>query len=182
MLRSIMVISALGLAAPLAAQSGMEGEKGAGSAAMPPSASHGMNNQQNDAMGQRDTAVPATREEMRRPAQDQAMMQDMMKGMDMKSCQMHCEKMMGMGGPLNIESNWGRFDKGGKGYLTPLEFGEWVMETNGQSTAAVNASRHSRKSNLPSVRMLNQTAVDLARVDTNHDWRITRDELAAVAE
>jgi len=90
---------------------------------------------------------------------------------------------MGMGGPLNVESNWSRFDEGGKGYLTPLEFGEWVMETNGQNVSRqIDSTRRSRNAGNPSVEVLNATAGALAQVDTNSDWRVSRDELASIAE
>ncbi|WP_106639679.1 hypothetical protein [Allosphingosinicella vermicomposti] len=116
----------------------------------------------------------ATQAEMNRPAQaDTNMAQSMPRD----------PMLTGMGGPLNIESNWGRFDAGSKGYLTPLEFGEWVMETNGQNmSAAIDKTLRSRASGIASVQVLNNTAGALAQVDSNHDWRVSRDELASIAE
>lgn len=117
---------------------------------------------------------PVTQAEMRRHAQAEApMIHDMPRD----------PMLMAMGGPLNIESNWDRFDEGAKGYLTPLEFGEWVMETNGQNMAAeIDKTRRSRAAGSASVQVLNDTAGALSQVDANHDWRVSREELASIAE
>lgn len=90
---------------------------------------------------------------------------------------------MGMGGPLNIESNWSRFDMDSNGMLSPLEFGMWVMETNGQDmSAAVEADMRGRASGNAAVEVLNATAGALAQVDSNGDWKVSREELAMIAE
>lgn len=87
----------------------------------------------------------------------------------------------GMGGPADIQRQWGSYDSDGNGSLTPLEFGKWMMEANGQGAmnARVDATRTGRQSNLPAINVLNMTAGALARADTNGDWMVSREELMA---
>ena len=115
--------------------------------------------------------VPVTSPDMMRPAQS-----------NQSSASMMAER-MGMGGPLNIESNWSRFDMDSNGILSPLEFGMWIMETNGRDmSGAVEAEMRGRASGNAAVEVLNATAGALAQVDTNGDWKVSRDELAMIAE
>ncbi len=87
----------------------------------------------------------------------------------------------GMGGPADIQGQWSSYDTDGNGSLTPLEFGKWMMEANGQGAmnARVDATRTGRQSNLPAINVLNMTAGALARADTNGDWMVSREELMA---
>ena len=87
----------------------------------------------------------------------------------------------GMGGPADIQGQWSSYDSDGNGSLTPLEFGKWMMEANGQGAmnARVDATRTGRQSNLPAINVLNMTAGALARADTNGDWMVSREELMA---
>jgi hypothetical protein len=87
----------------------------------------------------------------------------------------------GVGGPLDIDALWPSISGTGAD-LTPLEFGTWLLETQGQDIEAqVEATRHGRSANLPAVQVLNVTAAALARADSNRDWRVSREELRAFA-
>lgn len=86
---------------------------------------------------------------------------------------------MGMGGPIDVESQWSTMSPSGAA-LTPLEFGVWILDAHGQKVdQPVEATKRSRKDNLPAVQVLNVTAGALAEADTNHDWRVSREELMA---
>lgn len=86
-----------------------------------------------------------------------------------------------MGGPIDVDSQWSTMSPTGAA-LTPLQFGVWMLEAYGQDVdKPVMASLHSRRSNLPAVQVLNVTAGALAEADTNHDWHVSREELAAFA-
>ncbi|QPQ55283.1 hypothetical protein IC614_01305 [Allosphingosinicella flava] len=90
---------------------------------------------------------------------------------------------LSMGGPLNIETNWGRFDTDGDDSLSPLEFGLWVMEASGKDMgAAVEKELRGRSPGNAAVGLLNETSAALVQVDANGDWRISREELALIAE
>jgi hypothetical protein len=79
----------------------------------------------------------------------------------------------GMGGPIDIQSQWSSFDTVGDGLLTPLEFARWVASSMGQPMAGDPADQ--------AVELLNASADELALVDTNDDWHVSRDELTAAA-
>ncbi|MDQ3139867.1 MAG: hypothetical protein M3Q15_03995 [Pseudomonadota bacterium] len=84
----------------------------------------------------------------------------------------------GMGGPLDIDGQWSSYASAGSMELTPLEFGVWMLEANGHDLdAQVAASRRSRAANLPAVQVLNLTSGALAQADTNRNWRVSREEL-----
>ena len=79
-----------------------------------------------------------------------------------------------------IAQNWSKYDEGNKGQLTPLEFGTWVLAAQGNDmTAQVEKSRHSRASNLPSTKVLNATAAEFSKADTNKDRTVSQEELKA---
>lgn len=87
----------------------------------------------------------------------------------------------GMGGPIDVDAEWAAIAPAGD-QLTPLEFGIWLLEENGQDVdGQVESSLRSRASNLPAVQVLNVTARALAQADTNRDWRVSRDELMVFA-
>jgi hypothetical protein len=79
-----------------------------------------------------------------------------------------------------VNADWAKFDKGGKGKLTPLEFGTFVLAAKGQDvTAQVEKSEHSKAANLPAVKVLNATSAEFAKADTDKDKAISPNELAA---
>ena len=79
-----------------------------------------------------------------------------------------------------VNADWAKYDAGNKGKLTPLEFGTWTMAAKGQDmTAQVEKTKTSKKANLPAVQVLNATAADFARADTDKDKMISPTELAA---
>jgi hypothetical protein len=78
-----------------------------------------------------------------------------------------------------VNADWAKYDEGNKGKLTPLEFGNWVMAAKGQDmTAQVERTKTSKRANLPAIKVLNETAGDFAKADTDHDRMISPDELA----
>lgn len=77
-----------------------------------------------------------------------------------------------------IAQNWGKYDTGGKGQLTPLEFGTWVLAAQGNDMSLqIEKSRQSRQANLPSTKVLNATAGEFSKADANKDRAISQDEL-----
>lgn len=79
-----------------------------------------------------------------------------------------------------VQAEWAKYDKGNKGSLTPLEFGEWVMAANGQDlTTQVASTRTSKRANLPAVKVLNATAGAFSKADTNKDRMVSPDELTS---
>ena len=77
-------------------------------------------------------------------------------------------------------ADWATFDHGNKGYLTALEFGNWMMAKQGQDMSAqVNKTMRSKQSNLPAVKVLNATGSAFLKADKNGDRHITPDELAS---
>ena len=78
-----------------------------------------------------------------------------------------------------MNADWAKYDEGNKGKLTPLEFGNWVMAAKGQDmTAQVEKTKSSKKANLPAIKVLNETASDFAKADTDKDRAISPNELA----
>lgn len=110
------------------------------------------------------------------PAQDQgAMQQGGQAGTSVQAAGQMSGRMQAMGGPID----WAAIG-GDDGHLTPLEFGIWYLEAQGQDIDRMVAeSLRSRASNLPAVQVLNVTAAALAQADVNHDWRVSREELQA---
>jgi hypothetical protein len=87
----------------------------------------------------------------------------------------------GMGGPLDIDNQWSSISASG-GDLTPLDFGTWLLQQNGQDVERqVGSTLRSRASNLPAIQVLNLTAGAFAQADLNNDMRVSRDELRAFA-
>ena len=79
-----------------------------------------------------------------------------------------------------IAQNWTKYDPQNKGQLTPLEFGEWVMAAQGNDMSAkAEKSRQSKASGLASTKVLNATATEFSRADTNKDRAVSQDELKA---
>lgn len=77
----------------------------------------------------------------------------------------------GMGGPIDIQSQWESFDKIGDGLLSPLEFAGWMAESMGRPIDAEDQA----------VELLNESADELALVDTNGDWHVSQAELTAAS-
>lgn len=77
-----------------------------------------------------------------------------------------------------IAQNWTKYDKQNTGQLTPLEFGTWVLAAQGNDMSTqVEKSRQSRAANLPATKVLNATAAEFSKADTNKDRTISQDEL-----
>src|SRR3546814_20178950 len=75
-------------------------------------------------------------------------------------------------------ADWATFDKDSKGYLTPLEFGNWVMAKQGNDMSAeVEKTKSSKRANIHAVKVLNATGTMFLQADTNGDRRSTTDEL-----
>lgn len=88
----------------------------------------------------------------------------------------------GMGGPLDIDSQWSSISANGSG-LDRIAFGTWLLEQNGEDVdRQVRATMRSRAVNLPAVQVLNVTGEAFSDADMNGDMRISRDELRAFAE
>lgn len=78
-----------------------------------------------------------------------------------------------------VNADWAKYDGGNKGKLTALEFGTWVLAARGQDvTAQVEKTKTSKKANLPAIKVLNATAGDFAKADTDKDRAISPNELA----
>lgn len=87
----------------------------------------------------------------------------------------------GVGGPLDIDSQWGELSSNGTD-LTPLEFGTWMLEAQGQTVESqVEATKRGRAANLPAVQVLNVTGMAFAEADMDNDMRVSREELRAFA-
>ena len=79
----------------------------------------------------------------------------------------------------DIQAQWAQYDKDSKGYLTPLEFGTWVLARQGQDlTATVEKTRTSKKAGLPAVKVLNATASEFSKADGDHNNQVSPQELA----
>src|SRR3546814_15297958 len=77
-------------------------------------------------------------------------------------------------------ADWAKFDNGGKGYLNPLEFGNWLMAKQGTDmTAEVERTKTSKRADLPAIKVLNATSSQFLKADTNGDRHVTPDELAS---
>nr|WP_053000313.1 hypothetical protein [Sphingomonas sp. Y57] len=78
-----------------------------------------------------------------------------------------------------VNAEWAKYDEGNKGKLTPLEFGTWIMAAKGHDmTAQVEKTKASKKADLPAIKVLNETASDFAKADTDKDRMISPNELA----
>jgi hypothetical protein len=77
-----------------------------------------------------------------------------------------------------IAQNWSKYDKANTGQLTPLEFGTWVLAAQGNDMSTqVEKSRQSKAGNLPATKVLNATAAEFSKADTNKDQKVSQDEL-----
>jgi hypothetical protein len=82
------------------------------------------------------------------------------------------------GASAAVQADWAKYDKENAGYLTPLQFGNWVLASRGQDmTAKVEKTRQSKAANLPAVKVLNATGSEFVKADTDHDHRVTPAEL-----
>jgi len=82
------------------------------------------------------------------------------------------------GASAAVQADWAKYDKENAGYLTPLQFGNWVLASRGQDmTAQVEKSRQSKAADLPAVKVLNATGSEFVKADTDHDKRVTPAEL-----
>lgn len=75
-----------------------------------------------------------------------------------------------------VQAEWSRYDGGGKGRLTPLEFGTWVMQSHGATVAPAGVPK-GRGKGIPPTSAMNASATAFARADANHDGGITPDEM-----
>jgi len=73
-----------------------------------------------------------------------------------------------------VRSEWPRYDSGGKGRLTPLEFSTWVMRSHGGTVAA-----RTRDAGIAPVSAMNASATAFSRADANHDGGVTPDEMTS---
>lgn len=86
-----------------------------------------------------------------------------------------------MGGPIDVDAEWSIYATDAS-RLSPLEFGVWMLEAGGQDVEQqVEASMRSRASNLPAIQVLNVTADALAQADLNGDWYVSREEMMRFA-
>jgi hypothetical protein len=73
-----------------------------------------------------------------------------------------------------VRSEWPRYDPGGKGRLTPLEFSTWVMRSHGGTVAP-----RARAGGIAPVSAMNASATAFSRADANHDGGVTPEEMAS---
>lgn len=74
------------------------------------------------------------------------------------------------------------YDTNNDGSLTPLEFGQMVASMQAPAAGGVTAAsreRYSKKSNNAATDLINSTQPMFAKADTNHDMRVSADELGA---
>jgi hypothetical protein len=72
-----------------------------------------------------------------------------------------------------VRAEWPKYDQGGKGRLTPLEFSIWVMQSHGATVAP-----RAHAGGIAPVSAMNASATAFARADLNHDGGVTPDEMA----
>jgi len=71
-----------------------------------------------------------------------------------------------------VRAEWPKYDSGGKGRLTPLEFSTWVMKSHGGTVAP-----RSHAGGIAPVSAMNASSTAFARADSNHDGGVTPDEM-----
>ncbi len=71
-----------------------------------------------------------------------------------------------------VRSEWSRYDTGGKGKLTPLEFSTWVMSAHGAKVAP-----RAHAGGISPVSAMNVSAAAFARADADHDGGVTPEEM-----
>lgn len=80
----------------------------------------------------------------------------------------------------NVQADWAKYDPENTGSLTPLQFGKWILASRGQDMSAqVDKTVHSKASNLPAVKVLNATASEFVKADTDKDHKVSQAELTA---
>ena len=80
----------------------------------------------------------------------------------------------------NVQADWAKYDPENKGSLTPLQFGKWIMASRGQDMSAqVDKTVHSKAADLPAVKVLNATATEFSKADTDKDHKVSQAELTA---
>jgi hypothetical protein len=72
-----------------------------------------------------------------------------------------------------VRAEWPKYDQGGKGRLTPLEFSTWVMKAHGGTVAP-----RAHAGGIAPVSAMNASATAFAQADLNHDGGVTPDEMA----
>ncbi|MFC3712316.1 hypothetical protein ACFOMD_07030 [Sphingoaurantiacus capsulatus] len=86
---------------------------------------------------------------------------------------------MGASVTAAADTNWAQHDADRDGALTPLEFAMHVDAVNGALTAEAKRERFSRASGNGAIKLLNTTAADFSKADTNRDRKVDGSELAA---
>jgi hypothetical protein len=79
-----------------------------------------------------------------------------------------------------VEAGWAKYDTTNSGKLNALQFGTWIMAASGQDIGAqVEKTKASKSANLPAVKVLNATASEFFKADTDRDRAVSREELTA---
>ena len=79
-----------------------------------------------------------------------------------------------------VQADWAKYDPENTGSLTPLQFGKWILASRGQDMSAqVDKTVHSKAADLPAVKVLNATAAEFSKADTDKDHKISQAELTA---
>lgn len=71
-----------------------------------------------------------------------------------------------------VRAEWPRYDTGGKGKLTPLEFSTWVMRAHGAQVAP-----RAHAGGIPPVSAMNASSAAFSRADADHDGGVTPEEM-----
>ncbi len=71
-----------------------------------------------------------------------------------------------------VKAEWPRYDAGGKGKLTPLEFSTWVMRAHGGTVA-----ERAHGKGISPVSAMNASSTAFMRADADHDGGVTPDEM-----
>jgi hypothetical protein len=79
-----------------------------------------------------------------------------------------------------VAADWAKYDKAGKGSLTALEFGTWILAAKGQDLSAAVARKGTRYAGNPvASRVLNATAAEFLKADRDGSRGISRGEMTA---
>ena len=71
-----------------------------------------------------------------------------------------------------VKAEWPRYDAGGKGKLTPLEFSTWVMRAHGGTVA-----ERAHAKGISPVSAMNASSTAFMRADADHDGGVTPEEM-----
>jgi hypothetical protein len=83
---------------------------------------------------------------------------------------------------MDLDAHFDQFDEDKNGQLSPLEFATMVAAMRGTASsdvAAAEKDRTSKKSDNKATDLINQSAGELSKADTNHDFMVSREESAA---